>query len=134
MQIYLIAALASLGAIVPIDIVWLTTMSKQFYTRHLGHLIADAPTLWPAVAFYCIYAAVMALLVVVPAVEGEFTLGKTYLYGMALGLAAYAAYDLTNQATMRDWPVIVTVVDIAWGALLTGVVAVIATVVTRHFS
>ena len=66
---------------------------------------------------------------------------KTFMKGvmlasvatMALGLAAYAAYDLTNQATLREWPLIVTVVDMAWGALLTGLVALVATVVTKYF-
>jgi len=133
MKTFLVAFAAALVAMVPIDALWLTTMSKQFYARHLAHLFAENVSFFPAGLFYVIYAAALALLVVLPAVEGDYSLGKTYLYGMVFGLAAYAAYDLTNQATLRDWPTVVTVFDLAWGAFMTGVVATLATLVTRYF-
>lgn len=134
MRLFFIATLATLAAMLPLDLIWLTTVAKTFYARHLGHLFAEAPNLTPAGIFYLLYAAGLALLVVVPAATGGFSLGKTYLYGAALGLVAYGTYDLTNHATMRDWPLVVTVVDMAWGALITGLAAVVATVITKYFA
>lgn len=134
MRTQIIATIASLAVMLPLDAVWLTTIAKDFYGRNLNHLFAETPNLIPAALFYLLYAGALALLVVVPAVTGGFSLGKTYLYGVALGLAAYGAYDLTNQATMREWPLMVTIVDLTWGALLTGVVATVAGLVTKYFA
>ncbi len=134
MRTTLIAFIASAAVMLPLDALWLTTIAKDFYSRNLNHLFAETPSLIPAAVFYLLYAGAVALLVVVPAVTGGFSLGKTYLYGVALGLAAYGAYDLTNQATLRDWPVMVTIVDLTWGALLTGLVGTIAGLITKYFA
>lgn len=121
-------------AMLPIDALWIAGIAKSFYARHIGHLMGEAPQLVPAALFYIIYAAAVAFLVVVPAVAGEWSLTKTALYGAVLGVAAYGAYDLTNHATLRDWPLVVTVVDMAWGTFVTGLAAVLGTVITRYFS
>jgi uncharacterized membrane protein len=116
-----------------IDSVWLFTMSKRFYKTRIGSLLADSPRLAPAAIFYLIYAFGAAVLVVVRAVSNETGYLKVFGLGAILGLFAYATYDLTNQATLREWPVIVTVVDLIWGALLTGVVSIISVSLTRLF-
>lgn len=134
MKTFFIAALATLVAMLPIDLLWIVGIAKSFYGRQIGHLMGESAQLLPAAFFYLIYACAVALLVVMPAVAGGWSLGKVYLYGMVLGLAAYGAYDLTNQATLRDWPVVMTAVDMAWGAFVTGLVATIATMLTRYFS
>ncbi len=133
MKTFVIAFAAMLVAMLPIDALWITTVAKSFYARQIGHLMGDAPVFGAAALFYIIYAAAVALLVVLPALAGEWSLGRVYLYGAVFGLAAYGAYDLTNQATLRDWPVIMTVVDLAWGALVTGLAATIAYVVSKYF-
>ncbi len=117
-----------------IDSIWLKLMAGRFYARHIGSLMADKPKKAPAAFFYLIYALGLALLVVMPAIQGDFNLLKTFLFGALLGLVAYGTYDLTNQATLKEWPWAVTLVDLARGALLTGVVSVAVVRVVQYFA
>jgi uncharacterized membrane protein len=129
-----ISFFATLVSMLVIDGVWLTVMAKRFYATQLGTLMAKNPQLLPAAIFYFIYAIALTLLIILPGVEAHHSLTKIFLYGALFGLAAYATYDLTNQATLRDWSVLVTVVDLVWGTVLTGTVAIIASSVTKYFS
>jgi uncharacterized membrane protein len=101
-----------------LDAVWLKSMSK-FYRHHLGHLMADKPHLGYAVAFYVLYIAGILFFALTPALDGGSWL-TALGYGAALGTFAYATYDLTNAATLKDWPLPIVVADILWGAVLTG--------------
>ena len=133
MKRYVIAYLCFLIPMLAIDAVWLFTMSKRFYSNLIGSLLADSPRLAPAAVFYLVYALGASILVVVRAVDSGSGYPQVFLWGALLGLFAYATYDLTNQATLKEWPVIVTVVDLIWGSLLTGVVSIIAVSLTRLF-
>ncbi len=106
-----------------IDSVWLKTMSG-FYRSHLGHLMADKPNLGYAVAFYLLYIAGIVFFALRPALESGNWL-TALAYGAALGAFAYATYDLTNAATLRDWPLTIVIVDILWGAALTGLATLV---------
>ena len=100
-----------------IDFVWLTTMTNRLYKPVIGPIMADKPDMKAAVAFYLISIAGTVFLAIAPALkEGNWT--RAAINGAALGFVAYATYDLTNLATLRDWPVLVTVVDITWGTVL----------------
>ena len=103
----------------PIDAVWLTLMAQPFYRVHIGHLLAPELALAPAVAFYLLYVSGIVAL----AQRGAATWREATLRGAMLGLVAYGTYDLTNEATLQGWPTIVTLVDLAWGTVLTGTVA-----------
>jgi uncharacterized membrane protein len=131
MKTYIVAYFCFLIPMLAIDIVWLFSMSKRFYSTRIGSLLADSPRLAPAAFFYLIYAFGAAVLVVVRMVSNETGYLKTFLFGAILGVFAYATYDLTNQATLKEWPTIVTAVDLVWGGLLTGVVSIIAVALTR---
>ena len=131
MKTFIIAYLSSILPMLAIDGIWLATMSKRFYAAHLGSLMKASPKLAPAGIFYLLYALGITLLVAVPAVNDGTALLKVFAYGALLGLVAYGTYDLTNQATLKVWPVVVTVVDLVWGALLTGVVSIISVALTR---
>ena len=105
-----------------LDFIWLTSMSEPFYRRLLGHLMAPSPNMTAAVVFYLLYIAGILIFAVRPAlVSGDWR--QALMQGAALGLVAYATYDLTNLATLKDWPLSVTLVDMAWGAFLTGLAA-----------
>jgi uncharacterized membrane protein len=105
-----------------IDLVWLGVVAKNFYRQHIGHLLSPDVN-WPAaLLFYAIYIGGIVLFAIKPALEAG-SASRALAYGAAFGLVAYATYDLTNQATMKDWPVLVTVVDLAWGTVLTATVA-----------
>ena len=105
-----------------IDLVWLGVVAKNFYQRHIGHLMSPEVNWAAALLFYAIYIAGIVFFAIKPAVEGGGAI-RALTYGAALGFVAYATYDLTNQATMRDWPALVTVIDLAWGSVLTATVA-----------
>lgn len=126
MKTYIIGFFAVTIPMLILDAVWLTTMMKTFYTKHLGELFAAKPSLLPALVFYILYGVGVLYFVVLPLVRADASLGTVFLTGAFLGLIAYGTYDLTNQATMKNWPTIVTLVDLVWGALLTGVVSTIA--------
>ena len=113
-----------------IDMVWLGYASRGFYKNNIGHLMS--PTVnWPAaIIFYLVFIAGILVFAVVPALK-ENSLGKALLFGGLFGLFTYATYDLTNLATLRDWPVKVVVVDILWGIVLCSSVALISTFAAR---
>ncbi len=131
MKTFLLAYAASIVPMLAIDAVWLTATSRRLYRARLGSIMATSPRLAPAAVFYLIYNLGIALLVVVPAVDRSTALWQVLLYGGLLGLVAYGTYDLTNQASLREWSVVITLVDLAWGSLLTGAVGVIAVSLTR---
>jgi uncharacterized membrane protein len=112
----------TLGIFFAIDLVWLGVVAKDFYRQHIGHLLATQVNWGAAVLFYLLFIAGLVFFAVRPALEaGSAT--RALGYGALFGLLTYATYDLTNQATMRDWPVLVTVVDLAWGTVLSATVA-----------
>jgi uncharacterized membrane protein len=109
------------------DAVWLVSMNAALYRPALGHLMAPAVD-WPAaVLFYALYVAGLVFFAALPARRPMGALGR----GVFLGLLAYGTYDLTNQATLRDWPWRVTLVDLAWGGTVSGVAACAGAAVLR---
>ncbi len=112
----LIACLAAAGAVLALDAVWLTT-TGPLYRRALGDLLAPAFRIGPAVVFYGLYIAGLCRLAAWPAlVTGGLRRAATD--GAVFGLIAYATYDLTNQATLAHWPMGITLMDMAWGMVL----------------
>ncbi len=105
-----------------IDGLWLTIVAKDFYAKHLGFIMTKTPNLAAALIFYLIYIFTMVVLIISPALQ-KGSLMAAILTGALFGLCAYATYDLTNLATLRDWPLLVTIVDLIWGTFLSGAVA-----------
>ena len=105
------------------DLVWLSTVALNFYTGNIGASRMQIPPIWPvAIAFYLLYVAGVLVIVVLPAAHSG-DMWKAVLFGALFGLVAYATYDLTNWSTLKDWPAIVSMVDMLWGTVLTTVVA-----------
>jgi uncharacterized membrane protein len=102
---------------------WIGVIANGFYTRHLGYLFGEVKWV-PAIIFYIIFIFGLTYFVTYPLHTEPMM--KVFLTGALFGLIAYATYDLTNHALVRDWPAIVTVVDMAWGTLLSALVAVSA--------
>ena len=116
-----------------IDMVWLLVISKKLYSEKLGYLMAEKPNLIIALVFYIIFAAGILFFVIQPALAlGSW---KYALFaGMFFGLVTYATYDLTNMATIRDWPAIITVVDLIWGSFVSASTALISLyIITKFF-
>lgn len=102
-----------------LDFLWLTSMTSFFYRPRLGALLLDQPNLYGAAAFYLLYIAGIVQLAVVP--SGSWT--AALAAGAVLGLIAYGTYDMTNLATLKGWSLSVSLVDVAWGTVLTGLAA-----------
>jgi uncharacterized membrane protein len=100
-----------------IDAVWLLVISKSFYSKEIGHLMAEKALLLPALIFYLLFVVGVLVFAVVPGYEAQ-SLSKTLMLSALFGLMTYATYDLTNLATLRDWPIKVTIIDIVWGTSL----------------
>ncbi len=105
-----------------IDMVWLGVVARGFYRRHLGELLAENVNWGAAVLFYLVYIGGILLFAVLPALE-KGLLGRAALLGFLFGIVAYATYDLTKLATLRGFPAVVAIVDLAWGGVLTAAVA-----------
>lgn len=116
---------AVLVPLVALDAVWIGFIARPYYGRELGFLLMPSPHAGPIIAFYPLYALAVLLLAVSPAIAMRSFPGALWR-GALLGCAAYAAYDLTNQATIAGWPIGVTFVDIAWGAFMTAAASGIA--------
>jgi len=115
---YLAGYLGAGLAFAAIDAVWLTTMTDRLYKPILGPILADKPDMKAAVAFYLIYIAGIVFFAISPALR-DGGLARAALNGAVLGFIAYATYDLTNQATLNVWSSRLTLVDLAWGTVLT---------------
>ena len=105
-----------------IDMVWLGLVAKDFYNKQIGKLLTENVIWSAAIVFYLVYIAGIMYFAVLPAVEKE-SMAKAVINGALLGGLAYATYDLTNLATLKGWPFTIVIVDIIWGMVLTGLVA-----------
>jgi uncharacterized membrane protein len=105
-----------------IDFVWLSTATSRIYAPYLGDLLSPKPNLPVAAVFYLFYVVGILALAVVPGLREGAIVGALWR-GALFGLLAYATYDLTNLATIRDWPWQVSVIDMVWGTTLNTVVA-----------
>ncbi len=121
----IIAFCATLVPLVALDALWIMVIAKKFYAQHMGFLFSTSINITPVLFFYPLYALAVLVLAVMPAVASASWVEALYR-GALLGLAAYAAYDLTNQATIAGWPTVMTLVDIGWGMCVTALTSVIA--------
>lgn len=130
MVILFIAYLCTAGVFLAVDYLWLGFVAKKFYAVQLDHLMADQVNLFVAGGFYLVYAIGVVIFAVTPALENnQWT--HAAIYGALFGFFCYATYDFTNQATLKNWPVIVTVVDVSWGTILTTLSATLGYFLTR---
>jgi uncharacterized membrane protein len=119
-KLYLIA----LPVFLAIDMVWLGLVAKDFYAKQIGFLMKSSVNWTAAIIFYLLFIVGLVIFVITPAVEKN-SWSHALLFGALFGLVTYATYDLTNLALTKDWPLFVTLVDLAWGAVLAAAVSVI---------
>ncbi len=116
---YVAAYVATLVVMLGIDLVWLGVVARPLYLRGIGHLMAENADLGFAVVFYLMYTFGLVYLGLRPNATTQ-GIKPAFFAGAALGLFAYATYDLTNLAVLREWPVWLSVIDVAWGTLISG--------------
>ena len=117
----LLPYLAIVATMMVLDLVWIGGVARPLYNRGIGHLMAEQPNFVAAAAFYLLYAAGLMAFVVLPRAAGDWPMAAAW--GALFGFMAYMTYDLTNLATLRDWPLGLSFIDTAWGCFATGLAA-----------
>ena len=120
---YILIYLATLPVYFALDMLWIMVVAKSFYKTQFGTLLASSPNVFAGGAFYLSFLIGLLIFAVVPAIVSR-DITHALLYGALFGFFAYMTYDLTNWATLREWSATLSVVDIAWGTFVSGVVAV----------
>lgn len=108
-----------------IDMIWLGLVAQKFYRAQIGFLMRDGFNWVAALLFYFLFIVGLILFVIMPALKNDSLL-HAILFGALFGLITYATYDLTNLATIKNWPLLVTIVDLVWGATLASAVSAIS--------
>jgi uncharacterized membrane protein len=131
MRYYIKLYFITLIAFLAIDMVWLGLVARTFYRNYLGFLMTPTTNWIAAVLFYLLFILGILVFVVVPGLQDN-SLKATILRAVLFGLVTYATYDLTNLATVKNWPVLITVIDMAWGTILSVVVSFICFMVGKR--
>jgi uncharacterized membrane protein len=124
--------IAALITIAVLDFLWLGVVAKSWYQSGIGHLMADKPNFIAAAFFYLLYPVGVVFFAALPALEGG-QFAKAALFGALFGFFVYGTYDMTNMATLKDWPLGLALADIAWGTFVSAVGAVAAVLAHRWF-
>lgn len=122
MNRYVVAWVVVVVVMVAMDVLWLGVIAKSLYQDGIGHLMAEKPLVLAALAFYVVYAVGLVVFVVAPR-DGVGTWHSTALMAALFGLVAYATYDLSNLATLKNWPLWLALLDMAWGSVASAVAA-----------
>lgn len=128
---FLLSYLSVATTFVAIDMIWLRTMAERLYRPVLGEILRPEPNLTAAAFFYLVYPVGLIAFAVLPA-HYEGSALRAFTSGMMFGFFTYATYDLTNQATLRNWSTTLTIADICWGSLLAGASASIGYLVAQR--
>ena len=131
MMKYLKLYLVSLAAFFAIDMLWLGLVARSFYRQYLGFLMAPSPNWFVAIIFYLLFVVGILVFVVLPGLRVN-SLKTTLLRAALFGLITYATYDLTNLATLKDWPALLSIVDMLWGTFLSVSVSFVGFIVGKR--
>ena len=129
----IVAYIATLIVFVVVDIFWLGYVANTYYRSQIGHLLAENFNLPAVFAFYLVYTVGIVYFCVLPALATGGT-AKALMLGAMFGFFCYATYDLTNLATLKNWSLPMSLVDMAWGAVLTGISAAVGAFFAGRFS
>ncbi len=116
-----------------VDAVWLGLVAKGFYAKHLGFLLRSDPNWIAALLFYLVFVVGLLVFVIEPGVRRRSARG-VLVRGALFGLVTFSTYDLTNLALLKDWPVIVTAVDLTWGMAMGALVSYVVFLVSRRLN
>lgn len=116
-----------------IDMFWLGVVSKNFYRAQIGSLLKTDVNWVAAIVFYLLFIVGLVVFVITPAVEKSSWM-HAVMFGALFGLVCYATYDLTNLAVAKDWPLLVTIVDMIWGAVLAASVSTVTYFIANAIS
>ncbi|MGF9564337.1 DUF2177 family protein [Neorhizobium sp. JUb45] len=122
MKTYATAYAVTLIVFVVVDFIWLSVMADRLYRPVMGDMLAPKFRLAPAIVFYIIFIAGMTFLAVRPGILAQ-SVWVGLIHGAVLGFTAYATYDLTSQAVLKNWSTALTVADLIWGTFVSAIAA-----------
>lgn len=112
--------------LIALDVLWLGVVARTFYRTHIGYLMREGFAWVPALIFYLLYATALVVFVIQPASASSRPVLTALWRGAFFGLIAYGTYNLTNQATIKGWPLIITITDMSWGTVATAIACAIS--------
>lgn len=130
LKIFLIALVVFLI----IDAIWLLGISRDLYQRAIGFLMPEKVNLFAAMGAYLLLSIGLTLFVIAPGIREGLSIGHITLLGAAFGLIAYGIYDFTNLATVKGWPLWISVIDMGWGTLVSGLTTAATVYLLKFFS
>ena len=133
---YFIAYCATVIVMIAIDLLWLGVIAKPLYQQGIGHLMAERPNLPVALLFYLLFPLGLMIFAVVPnaADVASATWSRALIAGALFGFFAYATYDLTNLATLKGWPLGLSIIDTLWGTLVSAAATAAGKAALDHFA
>lgn len=131
-MIYIKNFLITFIVFMTIDLIWLGVVAKKLYNKYLGYIMAKNINWLAAIVFYVIFVIGLLIFVIYPALAKD-SIQHLILYGMAYGFVTYATYDLTNLATLKDWPIQITIIDLIWGTTLSTLTAYFSYLIINRF-
>jgi len=126
----IVAYFISLGAFLAIDLIWLGLIAKNFYQKNLGGMMTKNPIWSAAILFYAVFIFGLLYFVILPGLNAN-SIKTLVTRALLFGFITYATYDLTNLATLKNWPKSLTVVDLIWGSVLSTLVSLITFIVIK---
>jgi uncharacterized membrane protein len=129
---YVTGYVAALLTFLLVDMAWLGIMAPRFYRPTLGDMAISGVNLPPAMVFYALYPVGLVIFATIPALKSE-SITTALIYGALFGFFTYATYDLTNHATLRNWTLQLTLVDVAWGTILAAITSAVTFWVVSKF-
>ena len=130
---HLVAWAATFIVLLVIDMLWLGVVAKNMYQEAMGDLMSPQPRLAFAAVFYLLYPIGLLIFAILPGIDAQ-SVTRAAVLGALFGLFCYSTYDLTNLAVVRNWPLALSFIDIAWGTLVSGVAAAAGALALRWFS
>jgi uncharacterized membrane protein len=127
---YIKLYLSTLVAFFAIDMLWLGLVARNMYSKYLGFWLSPKPNWIAAIIFYLLFIVGLIVFAVIPGLKAE-SLKTALLLAALFGLVTYATYDLTNLATLKNWPLGITIVDMVWGVVLSCIVTWISFLVGK---
>tara|TARA_Y100000590_G_scaffold364139_1_gene422253 strand:+ start:15164 stop:15571 length:408 start_codon:yes stop_codon:yes gene_type:complete len=129
---YLLTYIIVLTVFLIIDALWLGFIARKFYSSNLGYILADRPNFGAALVFYSLYVIGIIIFSTIPALKEGAAL-TALIYGALFGFFAYLTYDMTNYATLKDYPLSVVLVDTAWGTFITSISSYLGFIISKSF-
>lgn len=130
---HLLTFISTFLTLIVLDGLWITLFMKHWFQKEVGHLLSAHVQWVPVGVFYVLYSVGLLVFIILPAVQNEWSLLRTLALGSLFGLIAYGTYDLTNAALLKNWSLSITILDMVWGASMSGITTVFIVFIRRKF-